>query len=160
MAWNVFVLISRPRLISKEILIDLFRGPAWFLTCIQGARLAQTLIWWKHPKGQILFKWHFDDISLACLTFGEFRFFCALHLIHADPLLIRFIAKQYFHASSPIILQTPSWKHECITTTDKVKKKYIRRLKYEHKIDHDLSTNLNFLLCFCLWLNRCNLTKL
>lgn len=43
-----------------------------------------------------MFKWHFDDISLACLTFGEFHFSCALHLIHAEPFLIPSATKDYF----------------------------------------------------------------
>lgn len=52
------------------------------LTQIQ---VTQSLTQQKDPKGQSMFKWHFDDISMARLTFGGFRLlcFCPLHYILA-----------------------------------------------------------------------------
>lgn len=93
--------------ISKQILIDLFGGRCCIFTHIQATLLAQSLMRWKNPKGQIMFKWHFDDISLACLTFGEFQFSCVLHLIHAEPFLIPSTTKHYFYDSSPSPSRTP-----------------------------------------------------
>lgn len=88
-------------------MIDLFRRPCCIFTHIQATLPAQSLMWWKNPKGQIMFKWHFDDISLSCLTFGEFHFSCALHLIHADPFLIPYTTKHYFYDFSPFSQQNP-----------------------------------------------------
>lgn len=79
-----------------QILIDLCRRPRCIFTHIQVSVLAQSLMRWKNLKGQIMFKWHFDDISLACLTFGKFHFSCELHLIHAEPFLIPNTTKHQF----------------------------------------------------------------
>lgn len=81
-----------------------------------------------------MFKWHFDDISLACLTFGEFHFSCALHLIHAEPFLIPSATKDYFFSDfSPNSPQNPpdKWKKnpECIDAVAAV----VRKLEYEER---------------------------
>lgn len=82
-------------------------GRCCIFTHIEATQLAQSLMRWKNPKGQIMFKWHFDDISLACLTFGELQFSCVLHLIHAEPFLIPSTTKHYFYDFSPISQQNP-----------------------------------------------------
>lgn len=69
-----------------------------------------------------MFKWHFDDISLACLTFGEFHFSCALHLILADPFLILSSAKHYFYDFSPISRQNPPGLQESQMYQDSCKR--------------------------------------
>lgn len=58
--------------IRKQILIDLFPIDAAAFLLKLWPQLAQSLMWWRKPKGQTTFKWHFHDISLARLTFGSF----------------------------------------------------------------------------------------
>lgn len=54
---------------------DLFMQRRCLLfTQIQVTLPAQSLTQRKDLKGHSMFNWHFDDISLAWLTFGGFRF--------------------------------------------------------------------------------------
>lgn len=75
-AQNIFSwsFTKTPRVISKQILIDLFLLMLLHFLLKFKPHLAQSLMQWRNPKGQTLFKWHFDDISLARLTFGSFFF--------------------------------------------------------------------------------------
>lgn len=45
---------------------------------------------------------------MASLTFGEFQFSCALHLIHADPFLIPY-TKHYFFTTPHRSLNRAGW---------------------------------------------------
>lgn len=67
--WFSYLYIS---VIRKQILIDLFPIDAAAFLLKLWPHLAQSLMWWRKPKGQTTFKWHFHDISLAHLTFGSF----------------------------------------------------------------------------------------
>lgn len=58
-----------------------FSGDGAAAFSLKATLLAQSLMRWKNPKGQIMFKWHFDDISLARLTFGEFHFFLMHYIL-------------------------------------------------------------------------------
>ena len=77
--YSSVIYLKSPGFLSKQILIDLF-------THVEATAAAQSLMRWKNPKGQIMFKWHFDDISLACLTFWWASFFSCITSYPCRPL--------------------------------------------------------------------------
>lgn len=77
--WFSYLYIS---VIRKQILIDLFSIDAAAFLLKLWPHLAQSLMWWRKPKGQTTFKWHFHDISLARLTFGSFFPPSFLNVLH------------------------------------------------------------------------------